>query len=189
MSDQDAKMQRPGFLRMLGEIQPEERAPAFLMLLNLMLILISYYIIKVVREPLVLSTPGGAAWKSYSAAAQAVVLMGFVPLYGWFSSQVNRMKLVLGINLFFLINIGLFSLAVKMQAPYIGVAFFIWVGIFSLSVIAQFWSPANDLYSEEQGKRLFPIIGIGATLGSPIGSEVASRLFETGIPAYRIMHI
>ncbi len=189
MTEENTKAERSGILRLLGDIHPGERTPVFLMLLNLMIILISYYIIKVVREPLILASPGGAAWKSYSAAAQAVVLMGFIPLYGWFSSKVNRMKLVLGVNVFFLVCIELFSIFVKANVPYIGVAFFIWVGIFSLSIIAQFWSLANDIYSEEQGKRLFPIIAIGATMGSPIGSKLASLLFNTGIPAPRILHI
>ncbi len=66
-----------GILKMLGDIYPGERLPVFLLLVNLTTILIAYYIIKVVREPLILSTPGGAAWKTYSAAAQAIVLMGF----------------------------------------------------------------------------------------------------------------
>src|SRR5687768_9356650 len=102
MTEENNK-ERSGILKILGDVRQGEGAPAFLMLLNLMIILISYYIIKVVREPLILSSPGGAAWKSYSAAAQAVVLMGFIPLYAWFSSKVNRMKLVLGLNVFFLI--------------------------------------------------------------------------------------
>ena len=28
-------------------------------------------------------------------------------------------------------------------------------------VIAQFWAFATDLYTPEQGKRLFPLIGVG----------------------------
>ena len=174
---------------LLGDIHPGELGPALLMLMNLTVVLIAYYVIKVVREPLILSSAGGAAWKSYSAAAQAILLIAYVPLYGWFSSKVNRTTLVLGVSAFFLVNIELFSLAVRMNVPYIGIAFFIWVGIFSLSVIAQFWSLANDLYTEEQGKRLFPLIAVGATLGSPIGSELASVLFDRGLAPYNIMHI
>ena len=173
--------QKSGILSLLGDVRPGEGLPAFLMLFNLLLILVSYYVIKVVREPLVLATPGGAQWKSYSAAGQALVLMGFVPLYAWFSSKVNRRKLILGINIFFIACIEIFAFAVKVNIPYIGVAFFIWAGIFSLSLIAQFWSLANDLYTESEGKRLFPIIAIGATLGSPIGSKLASQLFHTGM--------
>jgi AAA family ATP:ADP antiporter len=188
MADEQ-NQKKSGILSILGDVYPGEGMPVFLMLLNLAIILISYYIIKVVREPLILSTPGGAAWKSYSAAGQAVVLMAYVPLYSWFSSQVNRTKLVLGISLFFLVCIELFSIGVRANVPYIGIAFFIWVGIFSLSIIAQFWSLANDLYREDQGKRLFPIIAIGATLGSPIGSKLASILFDKGLPPQQILHI
>src|SRR5687767_15640223 len=36
--------------------------------------------------------------------------------------------------------------------------FFIWVGIFNITVISSFWQFANDLYSKEQGERIFPIV-------------------------------
>lgn len=189
MEDQIPKNQHSGLFKLFGEIRKEERARVLLMSLNLAIILIAYYIIKVIREPLILGTPGGALSKSYSAAGQALVLMGFIPLYSWFSSKVNRMRLILGLNVFFLLNIEFFSFAVKAHWPYVRVAYYIWVGIFSLSVIAQFWSLANDLYSEEEGKRLFPVIAIGATLGAPIGSKIASLLFQSGISADRIMHL
>jgi len=60
----------------------------------------------------------------------------------------------------------------------LGVVFFLWVGLFSLMVVAQFWAFANDIYTEEQGKRLFAIIGIGSSLGAIFGAQVAGWLFE-----------
>jgi len=57
--------------------------------------------------------------------------------------------------------------------------FFLWVGIFNLFVISQFWALANDLYEEEQGKRLLPIVGVGSSLGAWVGSVYAARLFST----------
>src|SRR6185295_3283702 len=60
----------------------------------------------------------------------------------------------------------------------LGVAFFIWVGIYNLMVVAQFWSFANDVYSVEQGKRLFAIVAVGASLGAIAGSAVAKPLIE-----------
>jgi AAA family ATP:ADP antiporter len=62
--------------------------------------------------------------------------------------------------------------------PYLGVVFFIWVGIFSLASIAQFWSYANDVYDRPTGDRLFAMIGIGATVGSWAGSKIAELLFK-----------
>ena len=184
---------RPGPLdRLLGvfsDVRPGEGARALLMLVNVFLILVSYYIIKTVREPLILTTEipeflqrlgikGPAEVKAYAAAGQAVVLMAFVPAYSWFASRVDRMKLVLGVTGFFVANILTFALAVTAGVDHVGVFFYIWVGFFSLSIIAQFWSYANDIYEKEAGNRLFPIIGIGATAGSPLGAWIAGHMFE-----------
>jgi AAA family ATP:ADP antiporter len=91
------------------------------------------------------------------------------------------------VTLFFIVNIELFWLGAKLGVPYLGVAFFIWVGVFSNAVIAQFWSYGNDLYSREVGDRLFPLIGVGATLGSPFGT--AAWLFSNRVGAYTILQI
>ena len=95
------------------------------------------------------------------------------------------MKLLVGVTLFFVVCIELFAVAVAARVPYVGVAFFIWVGIFNVSLVAQFWSFANDIYSKDAGERLFPIIVIGMTAGAPLGSFVAGRLFRLGVIAQR----
>ncbi len=51
-----------------------------------------------------------------------------------------------------------------------------WIGVFNLMVIAQFWSFANDLYTPEQGKRLFAIVGFGGSVGAVAGAFITSRL-------------
>src|SRR5436190_13673978 len=152
-----------------ADVRRGEGATAALMLVNIFLLLICYSVIKTVREPLIL-LGGGAEVRSYTAAGQAVLLMGFVPFYSWFASRVDRVKLLVGVTLFFVACIELFALAVAAAVPYVGVAFFIWVGIFNISLIAQFWSYANDIYTKESGDRLFPIIMIGMTGGAPLGS-------------------
>jgi AAA family ATP:ADP antiporter len=194
----------PGTIdRLLGlfsEVRAGEGARALLMLVNVFLILVSYYILKTVREPLILATDvpevlqrlgihDPAEVKTYSSAGQALLLMAFVPAYGWFAARVNRSKLVLGVTLFFVANIIAFALGVSANADHIGVYFYIWVGIFSLSIIAQFWSYANDSYSKEAGGRLFPIIAIGSTIGSPIGAWLAARMFEARLAAPSMLYL
>jgi len=109
------------------------------------------YIIKTVREPLILGTEvpgfmqalgitGAAQVKTYASAGQALVLMAFVPAYSWLSSRVSRMKLIVSVTLFFVANILAFAVAVHAGLSFVGVIFYIWVGFFSLSIIAQFWS-------------------------------------------------
>jgi len=175
-------------LRLFSDVRPGEAVTALLMLANIFLILICYSVIKVVREPLIL-LGGGAEVRSYSAAGQAVLLMGFVPFYSWLASRVDRVKLLVGVTLFFIVNIELFALAVAAGAPGVGVVFYIWVGIFNISLIAQFWSYANDIYSKDAGNRLFPIIALGMTAGAPLGSLVAARLFGEGVEAQVILQV
>lgn len=171
-----------------ADVRAGEGMTAVLMLINIFVLLVCYSVIKTVREPLIL-LGGGAEVRSYAAAGQALLLMGFVPVYGWIASRVNRAKLLVTVTLFFVACIELFAMAVAARVPYVGVAFFIWVGIFNMSLVAQFWSFANDIYTKNAGERLFPIIVIGMTAGAPVGSFVAGRLFRMGLTPQIILQI
>jgi len=175
-------------LSLFTDVRNGEGALALLMLVNIFLLLICYSVIKTVREPLIL-LGGGAELRSYAAAGQAVVLIAFVPLYSWLASRVDRTKLLVGVTLFFVACIELFAVAVTQRVPYVGVAFFIWVGIFNISLVAQFWSFANDIYTKDAADRLFPVIVIGMTAGAPLGSFVAGHLFGLGIAPEVILQI
>ena len=158
----------------LGEVHGGEGVTVLTMAAAMCSLLAAYYLLKSAREPLIL-TQGGAAVKTYSSAGQAFLLALLVPLYSTIASKVKRIQLVAGLALFFLFNLVIF-IVLGMGGAKEGVAFFIWVGIFDVFVISQFWAFANDLYSEAQGKRLFPIIGFGASLGAFLGAEAAEPL-------------
>jgi AAA family ATP:ADP antiporter len=175
-------------LRLFSDVRPGEAGTAVLLLLNLFLLLVGYYVLKTVREPLILAT-GGAEMKAYASAGQALTLMGFVPVYGWLASRVDRLKLIVSLIVFFMVCIELFYLGARFGVTYVGFAFFIFVGIFSLATIAQFWAYANDLYAKQAGDRLFPIIAIGATGGSWLGSWLAEELFKADVHLYNMLHI
>jgi AAA family ATP:ADP antiporter len=119
--------------------------------------------------------------------------MGFVPAYGWLGSRLPRQKLIVAVILFFIVCLELFYVASPelglLRVPNLGFIFFVWVGIFSLATIAQFWSYANDLYSKQAGERLFPLIAVGMTAGGPVGSWIAKQLFEAGVSPYTMLHI
>ena len=139
----------------IADVRRHEVTSVLLMTLLMFLILAAYYLLKTAREVFILSE-GGAEVKSYSSAGQAVLLLFLVPAYGAFASRVNRVQLVQWVTMFFVSHVALFLLALG-AGLHIGIAYFLWVGIFNLMVIAQFWAFATDLYSPEQGKRLFPL--------------------------------
>jgi ATP:ADP antiporter, AAA family len=166
-------------LRLLGDLRAGEGSTVFLLALNCFVALVAYYVLKVVREPLILNT-GGATAKSYAAAVQALTLMALVPLYGRLLRRSEPGRLVQRVVLFFLICVELFYLGAALRLPYLGFVFFVWVGIFSLAIVAQFWSFANDLYDTEAGERLFPVVALGAASGSIFGSFLARQLLNAG---------
>jgi AAA family ATP:ADP antiporter len=115
--------------------------------------------------------------KAYSSAGQAALLILLVPLYGYFGTKVVRVKLIVGLMLFFAANLAIFY-SFGINGAREGVVFYIWVGIFNVFAISQVWAFANDIYTEGQGKRLFPMIGIGSSLGAWLGAKGAERLIE-----------
>ncbi|MGH7834198.1 MAG: NTP/NDP exchange transporter [Candidatus Binatia bacterium] len=172
------------FLGLFAEVHPGEGRTALLLMLNLFILLTAYLVIKTVREPLILAG-GGAEVKTFAAAGQALLLLLVVPLYSLLASKVNRIKLINWVTAFFISNLIAFYFLAQFDLP-LGVPFFLWVGIFNLLVIAQFWSFANDLYTEEAGKRLFAILAFGGTAGAVLGPKIADWLFEP-LGAYPLM--
>ncbi len=175
-------------LRTFTEVRQGEAGTALLLMLNLFLLLTAYYMLKTVREPLILMG-GGAEVKSYTAAAQALLLLGVVPLYSALVVRMDRVRLINRVVGFFMANLALFYVLARLKVPYLGVAFFVWVGIFSLMTIAQAWSFANDLYESGQGKRLFPLIAVGSTSGAVCGSWLAGRFYALGVGSFEMMLI
>jgi AAA family ATP:ADP antiporter len=50
--------------------------------------------------------------------------------------------------------------------------------MFGVFVVAQFWAFAADVYDDERGRRMLPLIAIGATAGAAGGSAIAQFLSD-----------
>src|SRR5687768_2576366 len=104
-------------------------------MMNVFVLLTAYYIIKPVREALILSN-GGAEIKAYTGAAQALLFLMIIPLYSAFANRVNRLYLINGVTAFFISNLVIFYVLALMQVP-VAIPFFIWVGLFNVMLVAQ----------------------------------------------------
>ncbi len=165
-------------LRPFTKVHPDEAVNVAVMTLAAFLLLSAYYLLKTVREPLIL-LQGGAEVKLYARAGQAVIMAGFVHFYGELAKRVGRMRLLTIVFLFFVSNLVVFAVLQRAHVE-IGLAFFFWVGVFSYTIVAQFWALAADIYTDEQGKRLFPIIGAGSSIGAVAGARFAQALIPLG---------
>lgn len=157
---------------------------SLLLCANMFLLFTVYYLLKTARESLIL-TQVGAEWKSYSGLVQALILLAAMPAYGALASRWNRVRLMSGIALLFAGNLFVFA-ALDRAGIRIGMVFYVWLGLFSVVAVTQVWVFANDLYSEQQGNRIFPILGLAGSLGALAGAELAKPLFGL-IPIWKIM--
>ncbi len=160
------------FLRIFADIRHGEAPKALLLALNIFLLLLAYYILKPLRESLLLVDQKAPQVKSYLSGAQAVLFVFVIKGFSRLASKVPRHVLITWTTSFFISNLVIFYFlhAGGMAIKPMGILFFIWVGIFNYFVIAQFWGFANDLYSDEAGKRTFPLVALGATLGGLIAT-------------------
>ena len=165
------------FLGIFTEVHPGEAATVLLLTLNGFVLFLAYYIMKPIRDALVLDS-WPAEIKSYISAATAVSLIFVVKAFSLVASRFPRQKLITYVTLFFMSNLGIFyGLHLSGVGPgTMSIIFFIWVGIFNLLIVAQFWGFANDLYTEDEGKRLFPLVAFGATFGGFAGGWIMKRL-------------
>ena len=168
----------------IANVHQHEVHGVVLFALIMLLLMGAYYMLKTARESLIL-VHGGAEVKTYSSAAQALILLFLIPAYSALATRVDRARLLGAVTLLFvftLIGLALFGRSL----PQIGVVYFLWVGLFNVVVIAQFWAFANDVYTPEQGIRLFPVIGLGSNLGAWLGATRAGSLIAVAGP-YRVM--
>ncbi len=165
------------FLKIFTKIRPGEGRTVALFFLQGFLILFSYYIVRSLREGFILSEMDAAA-RSYAVAVVAGLLIFIVPLYSAVRRRIDPARLVPWISAFFVMNLGVFYILWNLEIQF-GFIFFVWVGLYGPLVISQFWSFAADTFNDLSGRRLFPVIMIGANLGALAGAEMAKIAVKT----------
>ncbi|MFT6956078.1 MAG: AAA family ATP:ADP antiporter [Halieaceae bacterium] len=165
-------------LSLVTILRPGEGRVALQLCLQAFVIMFAYYLLKVIREPLILAE-GSAELKAYSTALQACLLMLIVPLFARLYQRLSKREakhpLFRNTIMLFVFNLVLFAMAYQAGLP-IAVAFYVWLGIFSVMVLALFWAFAADLFNLKSGQRLFPLIAAAAAFGALLGSGLASGL-------------
>ena len=173
-------------LKLFADVRPREGITCVILVSNIFLILVAYYLIKPVREGWLAVTDIAGFTKleikAYSAFAQGVLLIAVLPTYARLAAKWTRRDLILRIGGAFAVVLVCFWLTqpdlVLAHVPLAGILFYLFVGIFSVTLVAQFWAFTTDIYGPERGARLFPVIAIGAALGSTTGSWLGERLIR-----------
>jgi ATP:ADP antiporter, AAA family len=173
-------------LSLFTDVRAGEGVTTVLLTVNVFLLLAGYSLMKPARDGLIL-TEGGAEIASYSAAAQGALLALLVPFYGWLATRVVRIKLITIVMSFFAATLVAFYVGGIIGLRE-GVAFYIWIGLVNNFIVSLFWQFGNDLFTEARGQRLFPVIGVGQSLGAWVGAAaVAPLVVRLNFTPYTLM--
>jgi len=165
-------------LQRVVAVRPEEARVVLWCWLYIFAVLSSYYIMRPIRDQM--GVAGGVnnlQWLFTGTLAGMLLLN--LP-FAWLVKKLPRRRFIPLTYRFFAANILLFAVALYIADPaqtvWIGRAFFIWASVYNLFVVSVFWQLNVDLFSPEQGKRLFGFIAAGATIGAIAGSAVTASL-------------
>jgi AAA family ATP:ADP antiporter len=140
------------------------------------MLLAGYYVLRPLRDQMGIA--GGVKALPWMFVATFVTLLALQPIYGALVKKLPRRWFIAIVYQFFVANLALFWLLLTLDVSTVVVArvFFVWVSVFNLFAVAVFWSLMADLFTSEQGKRLFGFIGAGGTAGSLLGPLITIGL-------------
>lgn len=168
------------FLSLFTRIEAGEGRCVAILALQACTLMVAWYLIRPVREALIL-TEGGAEFRSYAVAVQAALLIVIIPLYGVLTRRMDRGRLYQRVNAFFVLNLLVFWLLGQAGWRF-GFAFFVWGSLFGVMAVTQFWAFATDLLNVKSGQRLFGLIAVGVSGGAWTGARIASSLYDAAGP-------
>ena len=148
---------------------PQERAAALWSFAYFFTLLAGYYVLRPLRDQMGIA--GGVKNLPWLFTATFVTLLVAQPLYGALVARLPRALFIPMVYHFFVANLALFwvLLTIGVEKEIVARVFFVWVSVFNLFAVAVFWSFMADIFTSEQGKRLFGFIGAGGTAGALLG--------------------
>tara|TARA_B100000674_G_scaffold498894_1_gene540240 strand:+ start:5083 stop:6621 length:1539 start_codon:yes stop_codon:yes gene_type:complete len=175
------------FLTWITGAKKDEQPLVLLCFLAIFLLLVSYYIVKPMRNSQFLKEfPPN--YKPFFFLISAIFSLLFTKVFNYFFVRVNMHRLL---SYTFLTMIGfklIFTVIFSMQhQQWAVIAFYFWASSYFLLCISITWGAVNYLFSPEQSRRCFGFIAIGATLGAWIGAPLTKLLIENNLRDYLLV--
>ena len=163
------------------EVRPEEVRALWLGFVFNFLVLGSYYVIKPVRDDIGAHNGVQNLWWMFTGTLLVALVANTA--FSAIVARMSRRRFIPIAYRFFILNLAIFYLAMHYLSSaaqfWVGTAFFVWVsGAFNLFILTVFWAFMSDVFSPDQGKRLFAFISVGGELGGIVGAFLAGALVK-----------
>lgn len=146
-------------------------------------LLCGYSILRPVRDEMAIE--GGVKNLPWMMTATFLTMLAVTPVFGWLSARCSRYRLLFVVYLFFIVNLVLFYLLMTshLYPEWVARSFFVWLSVMNLFIVSVFWSFMADLFTPEQGTRLFGVIAAGGSSGALVGPLITTGLtFVVPVP-------
>ncbi|MFA5916271.1 MAG: MFS transporter [Burkholderiales bacterium] len=157
-------------------LQPEEGRALAWSFAYFFCLLAAYYVLRPLRDEMGIA--GGVRNLHWLFTATFVVMLAAVPVYGAMVARLPRRRFIPLVYHFFVANLAIFWLLLSFDVAKVQLArvFFVWISVFNLFAVSVFWSYMADLFTSEQGKRLFGFIAAGGSAGALLGPALTVAL-------------
>src|SRR5438477_9069031 len=159
------------------DVKPNELRALWLGFTFHFIILSAYYIVKPIRDSIAAS--GRLETLPWMFTATLIVMLFANVIYAAIVARMERRKFIPFAYAFFILVLLLFFALMRSGSPaqqlWTGRAFYVWVSVFNLFNTAIFWAFMTDLFTVEQGKRLYGFIAVGGTLGAIGGAYITKH--------------
>jgi AAA family ATP:ADP antiporter len=172
-------MSRPlTLLRKAVDVRPNELRALWLGFAFHFLILAGYYIMRPIRDSIAAGSRLETLPWMFTATLVAMLIAN--ALFAAIVARMSRRRFIPLAYGFFIFNLALFFILMRSSSPaeqvWIGRALYVWVSVFNLFNTAIFWAFMTDLFTVEQGKRLYGFIAVGGSLGAILGAYLTKNL-------------
>jgi AAA family ATP:ADP antiporter len=167
-------------LRKAVDVKAEEVRALGLGFIYYFLIFSSYYVIRPIRDDI--GATNGIDKLPWLFTGTMIAMLFANALFAALVVKFSRRRFIPIAYRFLIANLLIFFVLLLMLSKehqvWVGRAFFVWTSVFNLFVVSVFWAFMVDVFSIEQGKRLFGFISVGGTLGAIVGAAITASLVQ-----------
>jgi AAA family ATP:ADP antiporter len=159
------------------DVKPNEVRALWLGFTLFFVVLAGYYVIRPIRDNIG-ATQFENLWWMFTVVLVAMIVAN--ALFSMIVARMSRRKFIPIAYRFFILNLIIFFVLMQFmppgKQPWVDGCFFVWVSVFNLFATAVFWGFMTDIFTNEQGKRLFGFIAVGGSLGGMLGPLITASL-------------
>lgn len=173
-------------LETLTGARSDETRQTVLSFLALLFLLLSYYLVKPLRDSRFLMH-FDTSWLPYFFLVTPVLAFVVTKFFNHFVGRVPRRKLLLCTFGIMMACKLAFLMVLPITGRWVTALFYLWASVYFTLAISILWGVINSIFASEQAERCFGFVALGATIGNILGGQLSAWLSQTVLKDYALL--